>query len=107
MTALGLRWVRPFGIFPAGRIQARLAVTPQFQPLGNPGATPAKIMPSKSPTPHISCCGPSTSHDDPGTESCAFRYGTAAQPDGVPDTASGQAVVAADEGAPADVGSLR
>ena len=32
MTALGLRWVSPFGNFPAGRIQARLAVTPQFQP---------------------------------------------------------------------------
>src|ERR1700722_15857039 len=97
MTALGLRWVRPFGIFPAGRIQARLAVTPQFQPLGTPGATPAKIIPSKSPNPHMSCCGASTSHDDPGTESCAFRYDTGAQPaGGAAGPPAGTAIVAGD-----------
>ena len=104
MTAVGLRWVSPFGIFPAGRIQARLAVTPQFQPLGNPGATPAKIMPSKSPNPHMQLLRglhqPRRSRDG----SCAFRYGTGAQPDGVTDTASGEAVVAADQAAVAAAG---
>ena len=61
--------------------------------------TPAKIIPSKSPNPHMSCCGLSTSHDDPGTESCAFPYGTGAQPAGVADCAAGAASVAVSEAA--------
>src|SRR5580693_8806352 len=68
---------------PAGRIQARLAVRPQPAPSGTTGLPPAKIMPPDR-GPHENCRGVWTSHD-PGTDSCARRYGTGAQPAGTLD----------------------
>src|ERR1700734_2638122 len=83
ITAAGLRWLIPGGIRPAGRIQARFAVRPQPAPFGTTGLPPAKIMPPDR-GPHENCCGLWTSHD-PGTDSCARRYGTGAQPAGTLD----------------------
>src|ERR1022692_1725803 len=74
---------------PAGRIQATLAVRPQPAPFGTTGLVPTKIMPCDCGGPHKNCCGLSTSHN-PGTDSCARRYGTGAQPAGMRDpSASG------------------
>src|SRR5580704_10783791 len=83
ITAAGLRSLIPGGTGPAGRIQARLAVRPQPVPSGTTGLPPAKIMPPDR-GPHENCRGVWTSHD-PGTDSCARRYGTGAQPAGTLD----------------------
>src|SRR5579864_5593808 len=94
ITAVGLRCLIPGPMRPAGTIQARLAVRPQPDPFGICGSTPAKIMPGGL-NPHDSSWGLSTSHD-PGTDSCAFPNGTAAQPGPGADAAAGIARVNAD-----------
>src|SRR5580693_3277710 len=87
ITALGLRWLMPFGSFPAGRIQARLAVTLHPKDFGIAGFKPTKIIPVTCGNPQESCCGLSTSQDC-GTESWALSYGTGDQPAGVLDTSA-------------------
>src|ERR1700719_287723 len=110
ITAVGLRWLMPFGSFPAGRIQARLAVTLQPNDFGIAGFKPTKIIPVTGGNTQGNWCGVST-HQECGNESWALWYGTGDQPAGVLDTsASGPSacrvlpVRAADDAAAVDQG---
>jgi hypothetical protein len=64
---------------PAGTIQARFAVSPQPAPFGTLGIVPAKIIPWDDDIGHQNCLAVSTGQR-PGTDSCAWRNGTGAQP---------------------------